>query len=598
MKLMAKDLGNEKDKRTTSTTRSTTSAYYVEDEPHMEEINLIEDALDELQSDDLDEYDADNSQVPEDEILDEHEVAEVLNTMIHRKKTFVQSAKIKKAKELARGWDTGTKTRSVLRIKKPKVSQETHYVEKMTGPVDTEEAIFCGFLTEEIEVPPDYNVIEPNKFPESDHGGERLHVGNPLLPSEHGGDGFGQGHRNLPSTGEPDRRDLLPGDRHLSAQLLSAPRTALDDMSECFQSEASCFDHGSAKLGAYMSDSTSCLIRVNLFYAMESNKRVRTELPAWAAPDRACSRMVLKLIFLMTRVTSMLTELLRGKDLRAAEEMDEEVPKALKQPFSAWPLTRELKAGTFSDVADSDYGFSVVRGSPSPSVRSGTVSPLALDIDHFMAKGVEQTYPLCAHGEVCDLLMCRKQNHNFQRLFWRCPLPIGQQCEMFQWAAHQPYWKEEDNNLSKSARSTGYSPGSSRTRGPSQAASTTPTSQVAPTTPSEMFSQNTQSNCSHTGGKCRSGTNGNWKRVRCNDCGMLLVDRRKTAEEIEQAQKEAENEKIRKNAKKNPPSRGTASSSTPTPPFNQEEMDEFEAFKEFRRLRRQQPDPDQEGMDQ
>eukprot|EP00435_Cladocopium_sp_Y103_P062933 s1403_g24.t1 len=104
MKLMAKDLGNEKDKRTTSTTRSTTSAYYVEDEPHAEEINLIEDALDELQSDDIDEYDADNSQVPEDEILDEHEVAEVLNTMIHRKKTFVQSAKIKKAKELARGY--------------------------------------------------------------------------------------------------------------------------------------------------------------------------------------------------------------------------------------------------------------------------------------------------------------------------------------------------------------------------------------------------------------------------------------------------------------------------------------------------------------
>ena len=95
---------------------------------------------------------------------------------------------------------------------------------------------------------------------------------------------------------------------------------------------------------------------------MESNKRVRTELPTWAAPERAWTRMVLKLLFLMARMTSMLVGLLHGRDLQATEEVDEERPKK-KQPFSIWPLPRDLK-GTLSEVADSDCGFSVVSATP------------------------------------------------------------------------------------------------------------------------------------------------------------------------------------------------------------------------------------------
>ena len=111
MKLMAKDVGTEKDRKGTSaSTRSTAGHYFIEDEHAAEEINFMEDALNELYSEDAEYEEADSSQVPEDKILDEHEVAEVLNTMIQRKKTFVQSAKIKKAKELARGYGNWKKT--------------------------------------------------------------------------------------------------------------------------------------------------------------------------------------------------------------------------------------------------------------------------------------------------------------------------------------------------------------------------------------------------------------------------------------------------------------------------------------------------------
>eukprot|EP00435_Cladocopium_sp_Y103_P063447 s325_g25.t1 len=87
MKLMAKDVGVEKDRKATTSSRLSTGTYFVEDD-NTEEINLMEDVLNELYSEDAEDYEAETNQIPEDEILDEHEVAEVLNTMIHRKKTY------------------------------------------------------------------------------------------------------------------------------------------------------------------------------------------------------------------------------------------------------------------------------------------------------------------------------------------------------------------------------------------------------------------------------------------------------------------------------------------------------------------------------
>ena len=308
MKLMAKDVGIEKEKRTGTSGKASTGAYYVEDEAVPDEIHLIEDALYELQSEDADEYEGDDSQVPEDEILDEHEVAEVLNTMIHRKKTFVQSAKIKKAKELARGYGNWKKSntsssgsqgssnnmsmtgrlrggnykmsiealKATSRCSKcgqvghwhkdaqcpknqnKKVTQETHYIERDTGSTNTEEAIFCGFLMDENEVPEDYNVVEPNKFPGGGGGELRLHPGDPLHGPRGllGGAALHLGQRLPTPDGGNGEHELLPGDRQLSGASLTEPGTALDLNHQDSKLEVPNFDNGPAAFGAYMSDST------------------------------------------------------------------------------------------------------------------------------------------------------------------------------------------------------------------------------------------------------------------------------------------------------------------------------------------------------
>ena len=81
-------LASTRRRRVSTAAKPSTGAYYVEDEQHVDEINFVEDALNKLQPEDADEYDGED-QVPEDEILDEHEVAEVLNTgwFIERKRS-------------------------------------------------------------------------------------------------------------------------------------------------------------------------------------------------------------------------------------------------------------------------------------------------------------------------------------------------------------------------------------------------------------------------------------------------------------------------------------------------------------------------------
>eukprot|EP00435_Cladocopium_sp_Y103_P062937 s325_g24.t1 len=48
------------------------------------------------------------------------------------------------------------------------------------------------------------------------------------------------------------------------------------------------------------------------------------------------------------------------RDLRLAEEISEEEEiNRKKHPFSVWPLLQKLEPGTFSEMADSDFGFSM-----------------------------------------------------------------------------------------------------------------------------------------------------------------------------------------------------------------------------------------------
>ena len=85
------------------------SNYLIEEtyDPEEDEINLMEDAIRELRGDV--EPDPADDDGPEDEVhtLNEQEAAEILATMVQRKRTFLQSIKEKKSRELGRGYKGG-----------------------------------------------------------------------------------------------------------------------------------------------------------------------------------------------------------------------------------------------------------------------------------------------------------------------------------------------------------------------------------------------------------------------------------------------------------------------------------------------------------
>ena len=106
-KLQVSQVGVEGKKMSTSSSRS--AAHYLTNPEEQEadddeEIYALEEALGELD-------DGSNGQttIADEELyaLEESEAAEILSTMIHQKKSYTQSIKAKKNKELSRGYGTG-----------------------------------------------------------------------------------------------------------------------------------------------------------------------------------------------------------------------------------------------------------------------------------------------------------------------------------------------------------------------------------------------------------------------------------------------------------------------------------------------------------
>ena len=145
-----------------------------------DENEILEAVLEELDGDAenvLPEFDQDG----EDEPMEEHEIREVLNTMF-QKRTFSQSLKLKKAKELARGYGGWKeKTRKIIDQMKQNSrwaickkighwhrecpdgkgrgkagAKEAYYLQNLAQE-ETDEAYFCGHL----EIDPDQSPIDP-----------------------------------------------------------------------------------------------------------------------------------------------------------------------------------------------------------------------------------------------------------------------------------------------------------------------------------------------------------------------------------------------------------------------------------------------------
>ena len=254
MKLNAKEVGTERKTGKSNQTFLLNNNQDDEDEADEDEIMALQSALQDLQGGELPAED--NEEVDE-EAIEEHEAAEILSTMIatQRKKTFVQSQKLKKAKELARGfgdWKNrnggqGGGFRSAgYRQAKPKAgsykvkldgnmtleelkavtrcgkckqvghwhkdpecprnqgagrAKEVNFVEN--EPIETEEAIFCGLLEGEDHL---RGQMEPSSVPQVDD--PRPDVGRSEAEGPKSGD--------LPGVG-PSGADVVDGSAVLFA---------------------------------------------------------------------------------------------------------------------------------------------------------------------------------------------------------------------------------------------------------------------------------------------------------------------------------------------------------------------------------------------
>ena len=105
MKLLAKDVGSDRKNPANSRPSAVMNLQPDEEDLEDDEILAMEELWRELQPVEGDTASVEDSTLDDEELMDEHEAKEVLSTMLNqRKKTFMQSLRTKKAKNLARGY--------------------------------------------------------------------------------------------------------------------------------------------------------------------------------------------------------------------------------------------------------------------------------------------------------------------------------------------------------------------------------------------------------------------------------------------------------------------------------------------------------------
>ena len=106
MKLLAKEVGAEKSRSSGAKTNSVYSMAQDDEDYDDDELLAMEELYRELHPGEDGQSEIAESDLFDDgEVMEEHEAKELLSTMIaHKKKTFMQSLKTKKAKALARGY--------------------------------------------------------------------------------------------------------------------------------------------------------------------------------------------------------------------------------------------------------------------------------------------------------------------------------------------------------------------------------------------------------------------------------------------------------------------------------------------------------------
>ena len=319
--------------------------------------------------------------------------------------------------------------------------------------------------------------------------------------------------------------------------------------------------------------------------ARGNTKRSRTATDATAEPLTAWQRIVMKLLFVVARLTEMMV---RIAGLARPKMM---------QPFSAFPGTPGVyHTETLSEIAEEEEDLQSWEGiyttepgnehrmpkqhytinfrapvSPGSSMNGSQISEVThgnyVTEDDLVILGPP---PLCQHGHPSKIFISRKEGPNHSRLFWRCSQPRHQQCPFFAWTLYQPYWSEEETQP-VSQKGKGSKGSSLRSTRPGTPTMTIPSSPTTPTG-SEVTSR-----CLHRR-ITKQGTNGSIYQEKCADCGKLL----------KREARGSDNES-------NKSTKGAASSSS-RPRMTKETLEEFQEYQEFRKWK-QSRNPKKENQD-
>lgn len=295
----------------------------------------------------------------------------------------------------------------------------------------------------------------------------------------------------------------------------------------------------------------------------EDESRSARTWPAWA-------RIVTKLLMALFHVTELTVKLL------IPERESEVLPTQRRAPFSVWPTNPSTIPEDMESQSEITESYQMVDASENeaPSEVSFTSSMGNAAQDYLTEEELKflGAPPLCFHQRPCILFATRKEGANLGRIFWRCPMARGQQCKAFVWTEYQPTWQELKDRRSQ--------PPSCRSQ------TSTAGSESQPGAPSTAGTD-----CKHKR-VCKSGTNAYVIKEKCMDCGMVLVDRKKTIEETQARTKEVQNQlkKVAPNeALKKPNDQQSANPTARSSTLSEAEMADFEDFQKYLAWKKQQP---------
>ena len=225
-----------------------------------------------------------------------------------------------------------------------------------------------------------------------------------------------------------------------------------------------------------------------------------------------------KILFLVVGIAELAIELIKAK-YDPEDNIEEQTQTHPIRPYNVFG-TGPTRGARARGKAASEASWSYLeeeetppRAPQTPSSPPPIVKTMGSRITDPKILELVGPAPMCSHMIECYLYQCHKQGYNLDRLFWRCPMVMENQCGSFVWTHVQPWWEVPAKNYPAASTST-----------PSP-------------TPTEA-SMSTQRRCPHTR-TTKKGTNAHVDREVCRDCGKVLRHDKKDGSSQSEASNQA-----------------------------------------------------------